>query len=71
MPERAPLNVAVVQAEVAPDLETGLQRTGALVAEAATQGARLIVFPETWLPGYPAWLDVCRDAALWDHPPVK
>jgi len=31
----------------------------------------LIVFPETWLPGYPAWLDVCRDVALWDHPPVK
>jgi predicted amidohydrolase len=29
------------------------------------------VFPETWLPGYPAWLDVCRDVALWDHEPVK
>ncbi|MGH9888049.1 MAG: carbon-nitrogen hydrolase family protein, partial [bacterium] len=21
--------------------------------------------------GYPVWLDVCRDVALWDHPPVK
>jgi predicted amidohydrolase len=30
-----------------------------------------VVFPETWLPGYPAWLDCCRDVALWDHPPVK
>ncbi|HYV96501.1 MAG TPA: carbon-nitrogen hydrolase family protein, partial [Gemmatimonadaceae bacterium] len=28
-------------------------------------------FPETWLPGYPAWLDVCRDVALWDSEPVK
>ena len=34
-------------------------------------GAELIVFPETWIPGYPAWLDVCRDAGLWDHAPVK
>ena len=39
--------------------------------EAAATGARLVVFPETWIPGYPAWLDVCRDAALWNHPPVK
>lgn len=39
--------------------------------EAARQGARLIVFPETWIPGYPAWLDLCRDATLWDHAPVK
>ncbi len=30
-----------------------------------------MVFPETWLPGYPAWLDVCRDVALWDYAPVK
>jgi nitrilase len=60
-----------VQAEVSPDLETGLERTRALAKEAAEGGAELIVFPETWLPGYPAWLDLCRDAALWDHAPVK
>ena len=29
---------------------------------AAAEGAELVVFPETWLPGYPIWLDVCRDA---------
>lgn len=62
---------AVVQAEVATDLEAGLARTAELAREAAGAGAQLIVFPETWLPGYPAWLDVCRDAALWDHAPVK
>jgi predicted amidohydrolase len=65
------VRAAVVQAEVAPSLEAGLARTEALVAEATRRGAQLVVFPETWLPGYPAWLDVCRDAALWDHPPVK
>ena len=67
----APVRVAIVQAEVAPDLEAGLVLTARLAAQAAEAGARLVAFPETWLPGYPAWLDVCRDAALWDHPPVK
>jgi predicted amidohydrolase len=63
--------VAVVQAEVAPDLASGIERTRALAGRAAREGATLVVFPETWLPGYPAWLDVCRDVALWDHAPVK
>jgi predicted amidohydrolase len=61
----------VVQAEVAPDLERGLSLTRELTVAAAARGATLIVFPETWIPGYPAWLDVCRDVALWDHGPVK
>ncbi len=63
--------VAIVQAEVASDLTSGLEKTAALAVEARNSGAKLIVFPETWLPGYPAWLDVCSDVALWDHSPVK
>lgn len=63
--------VAIVQAEVAPDLASGIERTRSLTGEAARDGAGLVVFPETWLPGYPAWLDVCRDVALWNHEPVK
>ncbi len=63
--------VAIVQAEVEPTLHGGLARTRERTLEAAASGARLVVFPETWIPGYPAWLDVCRDAALWNHPPVK
>jgi predicted amidohydrolase len=66
-----PLRVAVVQAEVSPSLAAGLERTAALTREAASRGATLVAFPESWLPGYPAWLDVCRDVALWDHAPVK
>jgi predicted amidohydrolase len=67
----APVRVAVVQEEPASTLGDGLARTEALAGEAAKAGAALVVFPETWLPGYPAWLDVCRDVALWDHEPVK
>jgi hypothetical protein len=28
-------------------------------------------FPETWLPGYPFWLDDSPEMGLWDHPPTK
>jgi predicted amidohydrolase len=65
------IRAAVVQAEVAPSLSAGVERAAALIAEAAASGAQLVVFPETWLPGYPIWLDVSRDVALWDHAPVK
>ncbi len=46
--------VAVVQA--APiwlNLEAGIDKTIALIREAAANGAKLVAFPETWLPGYP------------------
>jgi nitrilase len=65
------VEVAIVQAEVSPSLEAGLERTRQLTQDAAAGGAQLVVFPETWLPGYPAWLDVCRDVNLWDHAPTK
>lgn len=65
------VRVATIQSEPAPTLDEGLQRTEDLVREAARSGASMVAFPETWLPGYPAWLDVCRDVALWDHEPVK
>ncbi len=67
----SPVRVAIVQDQVAADLTTGLERTAVLTRQAAQQGAKLVVFPETWLPGYPVWLDLCRDAGLWDNPVVK
>lgn len=65
------VKAAVVQAEQPGTLAEGLARAESLVGEAAGAGATLVVFPETWLPGYPAWFDYTRDAALWNHAPVK
>ncbi|HEY2378132.1 MAG TPA: carbon-nitrogen hydrolase family protein [Gemmatimonadaceae bacterium] len=65
------VRIAIVQDEPVPILADGLARTRDRTLAAAREGAQLVVFPETWLPGYPVWLDVCRDVALWDHPPVK
>ncbi|HKP87520.1 MAG TPA: carbon-nitrogen hydrolase family protein [Blastocatellia bacterium] len=66
------IRVAAVQAApVYLDLNASVEKARALIAEAAAGGAKLVVFPETWLPGYPAWLDCCRDVALWDYEPVK
>ena len=49
--------VAVVQAApVFLDLDATLEKGIALIEEAAGNGARLIGFPETWIPGYPWWI---------------
>ncbi|MEO7854671.1 MAG: carbon-nitrogen hydrolase family protein [Rubrivivax sp.] len=41
------------------DLDAGIDKAIALIEQAAAKGAKLIAFPETWLPGYPMflWLD--------------
>ncbi len=66
------IKVAAIQyGPVYMNLAASVEKAVGLIGEAAAMGARLIVFPETWLPGYPAWLDCSRDVALWDHEPTK
>ncbi|MET9245427.1 carbon-nitrogen hydrolase family protein [Nonomuraea sp. NPDC003709] len=38
------------------DLNAGVSSASRYIAEAAALGADLVVFPETWLGGYPAWV---------------
>jgi len=53
----AQFKAAVVQAApVFLDISGGVEKTCALINDAAMQGVELIVFPELWLPGYPMWL---------------
>lgn len=56
------MKVAVVQeAPVYLDKEKSLQKAVELIEQAAAKDCHLIVFPETWLPGYPTF--------VWRLPP--
>ncbi len=66
------LIVGIVQASpVFMNLEASLAKAVSLIEQAANKGAKLVAFGETWLAGYPAWLDYCPNAALWNHEPTK
>jgi len=53
-----PIRVAVVQAGPFPfDLEKTLVKADERIAEAAQQGAKLVVFPEAFVGGYPKGID--------------
>jgi nitrilase len=66
-----PVTVACVQAEpVVLDLERTLDRLEILAAEAAHNGAGLVVFPETFVPVYPSsrW---AKAFAGWENDAAK
>jgi predicted amidohydrolase len=66
------VRVAIAQsAPVYLDKQASLAKALGLIQQAAKRGAQLVAFGETWLPGYPAWLDVCPGAALWENPSTK
>jgi nitrilase len=52
-----PVTVAAVQAApVLLDRDATIGKVGALAGQAAAAGARLVAFPEAFVPGYPDWV---------------
>ncbi|MDA9918554.1 carbon-nitrogen hydrolase family protein [Erythrobacter sp.] len=66
------LPVAICQAAPIPlDFAGGIEKATRLSREAIEGGAKFVAFGETFLGGYPLWLDEAPGAALWDHPGTK
>ena len=66
------VKVALVQQPpVFLNLPKTLAKVEIIAGECAKNGAKIIIFPETWLTGYPIWLDEAPKAALWDYAPAK
>ena len=64
--------IAIIQHEpVFNNLSATIEKGINLITEAATNGAKLIVFAEGWFAGYPAWIDHCIHVGRWDYPSVK
>jgi nitrilase len=62
------VKVAAIQAApVFLDLEASLDKAEDLIKTAAANGARLLVFPEAFLPAWPAWVDevLPGEDAVW------
>lgn len=59
--------IAIVQhAPQVLDREATLEKATRLIAETAAEGAQLIVFPEAFVPGYPAWVWRLKPGADWN-----
>ncbi len=66
------MKVAIVQAAPIPfAVEDGLAKACVLARDAIAAGAEIIAFGETFIGGYPIWLDEAPGAAQWDHPGTK
>jgi hypothetical protein len=51
------IKAAVVQAEPEwLDLEGSVKKACKIIAEAASNSAEIVAFPEMWIPGYPTWI---------------
>jgi len=58
--------IAIIQhAPKVLDREATIDKAVRLIYEAADQGAQLIVFPEAYIPGYPAWIWRLRPGGDW------
>lgn len=62
------VKVALIQrSPVFLNLKASIDKACEFVNEASSNGAYVIAFPETWLAGYPVWIDSAPSAALWGN----
>ncbi|MCF6361598.1 MAG: carbon-nitrogen hydrolase family protein [Cyclobacteriaceae bacterium] len=69
-----PTIIKVAIAQYAPvhfNKEATLQKLRSIIEEAASQKVQLLAVGETWLSGYPAWLDYGNNISQWDGPEMK
>jgi predicted amidohydrolase len=63
--------VRLAAAQVTPaflDLDASIAKAESVIHEAGRNGAQLVAFPETWLPGYPMWV---YGSAGWNDAAAK
>lgn len=53
------------------NLPQSLQKLASIIEDASHQGVQLLVVGETWLSGYPSWLDHCTNVSQWDGKEMK
>lgn len=53
------------------NLAASIEKLELILSEAADLGVKLLVVGETWLSGYPSWLDYCTNVAQWDGKEMK
>ena len=69
----SPIIAAVQAAPVYFDRDAGLKKVSKLTGEAKANGADLVVFSETFIPGFPSWVHMHApmDQHAWYHNMVK
>ena len=66
------LKTAIIQTAPIPlAIGDGIAAAATAAEAAIAAGANIVAFGETFLGGYPIWLDEAPGAALWDHPGAK
>lgn len=51
--------------------DASLQKLKSIIEDAARQKVQLLAVGETWLSGYPAWLDYSTNISQWNAPEMK
>lgn len=53
------------------NLSQSLEKLASIIGEASQKQVKLLVVGETWLSGYPSWLDHCTNVSQWDAEEMK